>query len=70
MPHSKTPQNIVSVVLPDELAARVKALRVEGQNIFSVSTVLRAAIQRGLNQLELERSLGRSICNEPLPLTD
>lgn len=55
----------VSAVVPADLAPRIQALRVEGPNIFSASTVLRAAILRGIIQLERERSEGRSILAEP-----
>ena len=55
----------ISAVVPDDLALRIKTLRVEGPNIFSASTVLRAAILRGIIQLERERAEGRSILAEP-----
>lgn len=58
----------VSSVLPVDLAPRIQALRIEGPNIFSASTVLKAAILRGIAQLEAERSMGRSIVDEPLPV--
>ena len=61
-----SPSFTVQAVLPADLAPRIQALRIEGPNIFSVSTVIREAIRRGLVQLELERSLGRSIGSEPL----
>jgi hypothetical protein len=60
----------LSTVVPSDLGPRIKALRVEGQNIFSVSTVVRAALIRGLAQLELERGMGRSIVSDPLPIAN
>jgi hypothetical protein len=59
------PSFTVQAVLPAELGPRIQALRIEGPNIFSVSTVIREAIRRGLAQLELERSLGRSLASDP-----
>lgn len=60
----------VQAVLPADLGPRIQALRIEGPNIYSVSTVVREAIRRGLVQLELERAMGRSVIADPLPLTE
>lgn len=57
----------VSAVVDPSIAERIRVLRVEGPNIYTSSAVLRAAIIRGIAQLEHERSLGRTIMDDPLP---
>ncbi len=74
MPKStNTPKPLtVSTVLPAELGPRIAALRLEGGNIYSVSTVVREAIKRGLAQIEKERSMGIRMFDEPviMPVPD
>lgn len=64
------PSFTIQAVLPADLGPRIQALRIEGPHIYSASAVIREAIRRGLVQLELERSLGRSVMADPLPLTE
>lgn len=56
------------VVLPAEFGPRIQALRTDGAHIYSASLVIREALRRGLLQLELERSMGRSLTSDPLAL--
>lgn len=59
----------VSALVTTDLFLKIQSVRANGATIHTVSDVVRAALIRGLAQLETERAMGRGLFDQPVPMT-